>query len=244
MKREPAPKLDTEANRLRGQFADATREYKGSLEKLAALYEEDAKRMEARVAKMKELCSQGLITRREIGPAEQAAALARERLAGLQAQLKSAEVQLAEALVEVEAEESAPKLMPGLPRRSGNGIVHTTAYLRYSGGRTWALSEVGAIKQFFVMRFGRPLPIHVFGQSPLHDRWRYDHRNAMDIGLNPNSAEGQALMEYLRANGIPFTAFQFAIPGVATGPHIHVGLPSHRIGSTWLAANPTNTSRQ
>jgi len=244
MKREPAPKLDTEANRLRGQFADATREYKGSLEKLAALYEEDAKRMEARVAKMKELCSQGLITRREIGPAEQAAALARERLAGLQAQLKSAEVQLAEALVEVEAEESAPKLMPGLPRRSGNGIVHTTAYLRYSGGRTWALSEVGAIKQFFVMRFGRPLPIHVFGQSPLHDRWRYDHRNAMDIGLNPNSPEGQALMEYLRANGIPFTAFQFAIPGVATGPHIHVGLPSHRIGSTWLAANPTNTSRQ
>src|SRR4030095_5134489 len=90
MKREPAPKLDTEANRLRGQFADATREYKGSLEKLAALYEEDAKRMEERGAKMKELCSQGLITRREIGPAEQAAALARERLAGLQAQLKFA----------------------------------------------------------------------------------------------------------------------------------------------------------
>jgi hypothetical protein len=76
---------------------------------------------------------------------------------------------------------------------------------------------------------GRPLPIHVFGQSPLHDRWGYDHRNAMDVGLNPDSPAGQALVEYLRANGVPFTAFHFAIPGVATGPHIHVGLPSHRI---------------
>jgi hypothetical protein len=44
--------------------------------------------------------------------------------------------------------------------------------------------------------------------------------------------EGQALMEYLRGNGVPFTAFHFAIPGVATGPHIHVGLPSHRITAT------------
>ena len=82
------------------------------------------------------------------------------------------------------------------------------------------------------MRFGRALPIHVFGQSPLHDRWNYDHRNAMDIGLNPGSREGQALVEYLRANGIPFLAFHFAIPGVATGPHIHVGLPSRRITAT------------
>jgi hypothetical protein len=82
-----------------------------------------------------------------------------------------------------------------------------------------------------MLRFGRALPIHVFGQSPLHDRWGYDHHNAMDIGLRPDSVEGEALMEYLRANGVPFTAFHFAIPGVATGPHIHVGLPSHRIAS-------------
>jgi hypothetical protein len=51
----------------------------------------------------------------------------------------------------------------------------------------------------------------------------------MDIPLCPDSAEGRALMEYLRANGVPFTAFHHAIPGSATGPHIHVGLPSHRI---------------
>jgi hypothetical protein len=137
--------------------------------------------------------------------------------------------QLAEALIEVEAEQTAPKLRVSPAPRAVGGLVHTTAYIRYGGGRAWSLSEAEAIKQFFMLKFGRPLPIHVFGQSPLHDRWGYDHHNAMDIGLNPDSTEGQALMEYLRANGIPFTAFHFAIPGVATGPHIHVGLPSHRI---------------
>ena len=244
MNREPAKNLDTQPDRLRTQVADATREYKDSLEKLAALYEQDANRMEARVAKMKELFSQGLITRREIGPAEQAAAIARDKLADVQGQLKYADVQLAEALIEVETDDSAPTMAPGLPRRSAIGIVHTTAYIRYTGGRAWGLSEVGAIKQFFEKRFGHALPIHVFGQSPLHDRWHYDHRNAMDVGLNPNTAEGQALMEYLRANGIPFTAFHYAIPGVATGPHIHVGLPSHKIGSGWVAANSSNASHQ
>jgi hypothetical protein len=51
-------------------------------------------------------------------------------------------------------------------------------------------------------------------------------------------------MGYLRANGIPFTAFHFAVPGKATGPHIHIGLPSHRIAPTSLAANAGNISRQ
>jgi hypothetical protein len=86
------------------------------------------------------------------------------------------------------------------------------------------------------------LPIGAFGQSALHDRWGYDHRNAMDVGVNPDSNEGQVLMEYLRANGIPFTAFHFAVPGVATGPHIHIGLPSHRIAPRWVAANSGNLS--
>ena len=215
--------------RLRTQLAEATRDYKANLEKLMAIYEADAKQAEGRLQKMKELSAQGLITRREVESSEDVAARARDKVVDAQAQLKSADVQLAEAQIEVEAEEAAPKLRIGPAPRAVGGLVHTTAYIRYGGGCVWSLSEAGAVKQFFILRFGRPLPIHVFGQSPLHDRWGYDHRNAMDIGLNPDSTQGQALMEYLRANGVPFTAFHFAIPGVATGPHIHVGLPSHRI---------------
>jgi hypothetical protein len=244
MKREALSKSKIEPVSRRAQFAQAISEYKGSLEKLVALYEADVTRNQARVAKMKELCSQGLITSRDIGPAEEAEALARVKLVDAEEQLKDAGVQLGEAAVEVKMQGTAPKLSVSPPARTVAGTVHTTAYIRYSGGRAWSLAEVSSIKQFFALRFGRALPIHVFGQSPLHDRWGYDHRNAIDIGLNPNSVEGQALIEHLRANGIPFTAFHFAIPGVATGPHIHVGLPSLRIASTSVAANPGNILRR
>ena len=81
---------------------------------------------------------------------------------------------------------------------------------------------------FFQDTFQRSLPIGVFGQGAIHDRWRLDHRNAMDLSVNPDGAEGQALINFLRGNGIPFSAFREAIPGTATGPHIHVGRPSHR----------------
>jgi hypothetical protein len=53
----------------------------------------------------------------------------------------------------------------------------------------------------------------------------------MDVGLHPDSAEGRALIEFLRTEAIPFLAFRSAVPGVATGPHIHIGNRSPRITS-------------
>ena len=223
-------------SRLREQLVQARSEYKSSLAQLLSLYEADAKKAGERLPKMKELLAQGLVTRREVETAETAAARAQEKVAEAQAQLKSADVQFAEALIKTESGETAPKVIPNSAPRAVGGLVMKTAYIRYGGARAWSLSEAGAIKQFFMRRFGSPLPIGAFGQSTLHDRWGYNHRNAMDIGLHPDSAGGQALMEYLRANGIPFMAFRFAIPGKATGPHIHIGLPSHKI-SSWAVAS-------
>ena len=230
-------KLDTQLQRV-------TTEYKSNLEQLLTLYEGEAKRAEAHLEKVKELLGQGLVTRSELETAQDSATRTREKVAEAQAQLKNAHVLIAEALVEAEAEESTPKVRPSSPARTANTLVRTTAYIRYGGARAWSLSEAAGIKQFFALRFGRALPIGAFGQSALHNRWGYDHRNAMDVGVTPNTAEGQALMEYLRANGIPFLAFHRAVPGTATGPHIHIGLPSHRIARTSLAANAGNISRQ
>jgi hypothetical protein len=228
--------------KLDAQLQRATTEYKSNLEQLLTLYEGEAKRAEAQLANVKELLAQGLVTRSELETAEDSVTRTRKKVAEAQAQLKSADVLIAEGLAEAEAEESTQKVKP--LGRVVNTLVQTRAYIRYGGARAWSLSESAGIKQFFANRFGRALPIGAFGQSALHNRWGYDHRNAMDIGLNPGSNEGQALMQYLRANGIPFLAFHFAVPGVATGPHIHVGLPSHRIAPTSLAANAGNISRQ
>jgi hypothetical protein len=228
--------------RLDAQLERATTEYKSNLEQLVTLYEAESRRSEERVTKMRELLAQGLITRREVDTLEEAAAQTREKVAEAQAQLKSVDMAVAEVLVEAEADNSVRKPRPSSAPRAVNTLVRTTAYIRYGGAGAWTISDAAGIKQFFIRRFGRALPIGAFGQSALHDRWGYDHRNAMDVGVNPDSNEGQALMEYLRANGIPFTAFHFAVPGVATGPHIHIGLPSHRIAPRWVAANSGNLS--
>ncbi len=92
----------------------------------------------------------------------------------------------------------------------------------------WSLAEASKVEKFFVTKFGRPLPTTAFGQSDLHTRWGLDHRNGMDVGLHPDSVEGRALIEFLRAESIPFLVFRGPIPGVATGPHIHVGNRSSR----------------
>ena len=99
------------------------------------------------------------------------------------------------------------------------------------GSGKWKLSDAGKIEEFFVAKFKKPLPLSAVGQSDLHTRWGWDHRNGMDVGLHPNSAEGRALIEFLRAESIPFLAFRGAVPGVATGPHIHIGNRSPRITS-------------
>lgn len=95
----------------------------------------------------------------------------------------------------------------------------------------WSLSDSARVESFFVKRFGRTLPVTAFGQSGLHSRWGYDHRLSMDVGLHPDSHEGRALMAFLSAEGLPFMSFRRAIPGVASAPHIHIGLPSRRLGA-------------
>ena len=92
----------------------------------------------------------------------------------------------------------------------------------------WSLADAKKVENFFFAKFGRPLPTSAFGQSEIHDRWGLDHRQGLDVGLHPDSAEGVALVDFLRSEKIPFLVFRHAIPGVATGPHIHIGLPSHR----------------
>ena len=96
------------------------------------------------------------------------------------------------------------------------------------GTHKWRLSDATKIEEFFVSKFKRPLPLSAFGQSDLHTRWGLDHRNGMDVGLHPDSVEGRALIEFLRGESIPFLVFRGPVPGVATGPHIHVGNRSPR----------------
>lgn len=222
-KAEPAPPVN-ELSRLRDEYIKATKDYKASLQKLLTLYQESAKKAVDKREQMQKLFAQGLISKHELETADNAVIEANLKVNNVEQQIGSADGQIANALIEIEGEKQLAKLGP---QRRGS-LVTTTSFIRFTGAGHWVLSQASAIETFFQQTFKRPLPIAVFGQGAIHNQWRLDHRNAMDISLQPDGPEGQALIKYLQSNGIPFSAFRGAIPGVATGPHIHIGLPSHR----------------
>lgn len=218
------PKPGDELARLREEYVKATKDYQASLEKLRALYEKSVPKAEAELVKSQELFAAGLISRTELQASETKLAQAKEKVADVNRQLTSADTQIANTLLEADAEAKLARSKP-IPKGS---LVRSAAMIRYNGGSTWLLSDAWRVQRFFQDAFKKPLPVAVFGQGGIHDRWRLDHHNSMDVSLHPDGPEGQALLGYLRANGIPFLAFRQAIPGTATGPHIHVGRPSHR----------------
>ena len=213
----------TELSKLRDQYVEATRQYKQSLQRLLAIYERNVPKSEQDHKKFESLYKAGLISKRELEASETAVAAAKDKVADVKQQLANADTQIANALLEADAESKLANV-----RIRRGALVRTTSYIRFAGGNPWALSDSWKVQKFFQDAFKRPLPIAVFGQGAIHDRWGLDHRNSMDISLHPDGAEGQALLNFLRLNGIPFLAFRTAIPGTATGAHIHIGRPSHR----------------
>ncbi|MFL6230717.1 MAG: hypothetical protein ACJ741_18240 [Pyrinomonadaceae bacterium] len=211
---------------LRDEYVRLTGEYKKSLGELVTFYERDAKQAEEKLGKLKELYGEGLVSKHELEVGEKAVTDAQAKVAETHKQMEAADAQVAQALVEEKVVEQAAQL-PAPPKGK---MLRTTAYIRYTGSGSWSLSSgAGRVMSFYQQTFGRQLPISAFGQTGVHNQLGFDHRNAMDVALSPASREGQALIAYLQANGIPFFAFYMAIPGSATGAHIHVGMPSHRI---------------
>jgi hypothetical protein len=221
----PSSDTSTASAELRRHAAElvvALHEYRTSLERLLVIHERALARATEAEERRQELYGRGLISRRELEDAQQATATARQDVERAREAIDAADHATAEA--------KATETLAALPPLPLGGQQHTAALSRYRGPATWSL-EAGTSKlqHFFSARFGRALPVSAFGQTPLHDRMGFDHHNALDVAVHPDSPEGKALMEYLRAEGIPFIAWRSAVPGAASGAHIHVGQPSPRI---------------
>ena len=199
----------------------AASQYKASVQALIPIYENSLKSATEALVKRKELFAQGLVSKRDIDAGEQAVKDAQTQLDQTRQQLTESDQLIAEA----DAEAIKPLGAAPTGRYTSNAAV-----MRYNGVGGWAITQASKVEGFFASKFGRELPISAFGQSATHNRLGFDHRNSVDVALRPDSAEGKALIDYLRSNGIPFLAFRTEIPGVATGAHIHIGYPSHRMG--------------
>ena len=223
-KKKPAPPPPTELTKLRDEYVRLTIEYKASLGKLLPFYQNDVKRAEEKLEQSKKLLAEGLIARTQVEENERALALAKEKINDTNRQIANAEAQSAGVYLEAAADEEIARNL----RLAKQSLIRTSSFTRFTGSGGWNLGDAWKIQRFFSDTFNKQLPIAVFGQGAIHDRWRLDHRNAMDIQLHPDGVEGQALLNFLQKNGIPYSAFRSAIPGTATGPHIHIGRPSHR----------------
>lgn len=200
----------------------ATLNYRVTLERVLAIYERDLVRRAEMAQLRQDLFEREILSRREFEEGQKAHVAAQKNVDDTRAALAEADRMLTEARVA----EAVARLTP-LPRGS---YEETPGLARFNGPGVWALAvDTPALQQFFLARFGRALPISAFGQTALHDRMGFDHRNALDLAVHPDSPEGRAVMEHLRAHGIPFIAAWGAIPGSASGAHIHVGQPSPRI---------------
>lgn len=127
-------------------------------------------------------------------------------------------------ILEASVQEQLARLRPLGP----GGYEATKTLVRFNGVTRWSLSDVPKLAAAFERFFGQRLPISAFGQTNLHRRMGLDHRDAIDVAVHPDSAEGQWLMKHLRTDGVPFIAVREPIPGSSTGAHIHVGPASAR----------------
>jgi len=212
---------------LRQRAADivvALREYRTSLEKLLAIYEANLAKVKDQRDQRQELLNRGIISRREFEDAERAVTEIQAKVDGTRREIAAADHAIAEA--------TTARALAGLSPLKKGSYEQTAMLIRFNGPAPWSLKAGTAkLQEFFTARFHHPLPVSAYGQTPLHDRMGFDHRDALDIALHPDSIEGRAVMDYLRAAGIPFIASWGAVSGAASGAHIHVGQPSPRIVS-------------
>lgn len=206
----------------------ATQQYKTSSQQLLALQEKQVNEAAAKLEELKVLVSEGLVAKSELEDSEQALAALRGKVEATQKQIADTDNMIGEIRAEQELAKTAAVSKTRLVAKQ-YGLNTSATVLRYSGGGGWSLGDLSEVQGFFSAKFGKLLPTSAIGQSATHNRLGWDHRNAVDVAVHPDSTEGRALINYLQNQGIPFLAFRGAIPGVATGPHIHIGSPSHRL---------------
>ena len=215
----PADDPQRALEQARADAVSATRTYRATLGRLLPYREHAVHWAQITLDNRRRLLAMGAVARAEVEAAERAVAEAEAALATTRAEIADAERLLAETL-------AAATLPPPAP----GATAATASVLQHRGRSAWSPAQMGVVQRFFAERFGRPLPISALGQTAVHERLGFDHRNAVDVAVHPDSAEGQALIAWLRARGVSFLAFRGPVAGEATGAHVHIGEPSPRRG--------------
>jgi len=145
-------------------------------------------------------------------------------LARKEADLAESRANLVRELTEMaQAEESLATKLAEAPAEA-----HQIAD-RYDGDGVFTAGTLARVEMAFARQFGKPLPVSAMGETAVHRALGFDHRGRVDVAVQPDLPEGIWLRAYLTENRIPYFAFRQAVPGKATGAHIHIGPMSTRL---------------
>lgn len=196
--------------------ADVTEQQADEMVALSALRLE---RRERAVARAKQLVDQGVAAQRSLTPFVDEADRARSehRYAMTRAKL----IHELGAMAREEAELEAKLItIPAGAYQSAE---------RHDGDRTLTPRDIERLNDAFERAFSMRLPVSANGETAVHRALGFDHRDRVDVAINPDQPQGVWLRQYLAAKHIPYFAFRGAVPGKATGPHIHIGPMSGRL---------------
>jgi len=176
-------------------------------------------RQQTRLDATRDLIEQGVLARTELTPLLEELDMRRKtlQLAESRQRLWSQLLEMAQAEEQRLAQMEADRSTSTLDELPGAGLIPQT--------------HLAALEKDYRDTFNRPLPVSARGDTAFHRTLGFDHTGRLDVGLNPDSAEGQWLRGWLDRFRIPYLAFRRAIRGVSSAPHIHIGPPSNRIRS-------------
>lgn len=216
-----ATAAQTQVQTLRRALIERMKASRQELNESLPLYETKCAHQTAEFDIKKKLYEENLISKTELD--DYGEDLTKLKLETERIRKRIADNDLALSLAEENAaRETVPfkNLAPGAYEKR-KGVIS------YNGAGSWSVTEISKVASYYRARFSRELPITAMGQSSTHDHMGLDHRDAVDVGVSPASVEGRSLMAYLRKARIPFLAFRGKVAGMANGPHIHIGPPSH-----------------
>ena len=185
-------------------------------------------RQQERVEQTRQLVDQGFVAQSAIEPLQQELTTRQTKLdlARLQARQLNDSASLAKLEESIVQSEEAAR---NNENANENALVLDGMEHFEGSGQFKEARDLRPIETAFEKKFDRELPISADGETSLHRALGLDHRGRVDVAVAPNTPEGIWLRGYLKSRDIPYYAFTHAMPGKATGAHIHIGPGSTRL---------------
>jgi hypothetical protein len=177
-------------------------------------------RAKEKLARMQKLVDSGVLARAELEPLQQE--IDSRRLA---VDLADSRAKLLDEIADMARREQAAESAAAIsPQPSDRHVME-----HFEGDGLFSNGELQDVETAFERQFRKPLPISANGETSVHRALGFDHRGRVDVAVSPDQREGIWLRAYLEKKDIPYYAFRAAVPGKATGAHIHIGPGSTRL---------------